>query len=457
MSLTESFLIWIISFLVVIGILYISYKISYKLGIKKALYRTSYIMFSIISAFVLAPLINDELFNFDLSRINVTLYYKDGVFNTLIDYIEEVIVHNEFLNDMYKHFPSLKDLLMDFPQIVLVPVTYLMLFIVFIVVWMPLYLYLSYKRKRRVLYDREDKRSLRIWAGVLGCFQAIFLISIILSPLNGISRIYKNATTDTLDGKSSLCDENEALKKYKVYCDVLDIYNSTAFATIGSNNSVSQLVFDSLTRISYDDGYTSFSKEASLIIKSGIVLNQSGLLTSVLESSDTISVETIVKNNLSDDDIDIIVETLSESRYSEDLMQELGILINNTLNELMQTILNDQTFNVEYTIVKEDIINEIKVVLKALRVLANSSLLDDIIAVSDKIMNFVYNIPSNRKDHVVILNFMVDMFNSIDLDALESFANYLFESKIFNKIMSYIIDRGFGQFGFNFVANHGDI
>ena len=321
MSLTESFLIWIISFLVIVGILYISYKISYKFGIKKALYRTSYIMFSIISAFVLAPLINDELFNFDLSRVNITLYYKDGVFHTLIDYIEEVIVHNEFLNDMYKHFPSLKDLLMDFPQIVLVPVTYLMLFIVFVIVWMPLYLYLSYKRKRRVLYDREDKKSHRIWAGVLGCFQAVFLISIILSPLNGISRIYKNATSDTLDGRSSLCDENEALKKYKVYCDVLDVYNSTAFATIGSNNSVSQLMFDSLTRISYDDGYTSFSKEAALIIKSGIVLNQSGLLTSVLESSDTIPVAAIVENNLSDEDIDIIVETLSESRYSEDLIE----------------------------------------------------------------------------------------------------------------------------------------
>ena len=40
MSLSMGVLIWIVSFLIFLGILILSYKVSYKLGIKKALYRT---------------------------------------------------------------------------------------------------------------------------------------------------------------------------------------------------------------------------------------------------------------------------------------------------------------------------------------------------------------------------------------------------------------------------------
>jgi hypothetical protein len=138
--------------------LYICYKISYRLGIKKALYRTTYILLSVIFAFVLSPLLNVELLKMDLTNIDITLTYQGEEFYTLVDYIEEVIVHNDFLNDLYKYFPSLKDLLMDFPEVVLAPVTYVLLFIIFMIVWMPLYLYLSYKRKRRILYEREDKK-----------------------------------------------------------------------------------------------------------------------------------------------------------------------------------------------------------------------------------------------------------------------------------------------------------
>ena len=301
MNIAESFLIWIVSFFVLLVILYASYKISYKLGIKKALYRTTYILLSVIFAFVLAPFVNEELFNMDLSKFGIALTFNGKNYYTAIDFIEEVIVHSEFLNDLYKYVPSLKELLMDFPQLILMPITYVLLFLVFIVVWAPLYFYLSYKRKRRILYDREDNKTKRVWAGVLGCVQLIFIISVLLSPLNGVNRIYQNSTNNTLDDKySSLCDEHEALKKYEGYCDMLEIYNSTVFANIGANKTLSNYVFDSLTRISYEDDSTTLSNEASLIIKSGIVLNQSGLLNSVMASSETLDLDLILENNLSD-------------------------------------------------------------------------------------------------------------------------------------------------------------
>lgn len=458
MSLTESVLIWITSFIILSFMMFVAYKISYKLGIKKALYRTTYILLSVIFAFVLAPFVNDLIFDMDLRDIGITIKFKDNEFYTLIDYIEEVIVHSNFLNDLYVYFPSLKDLLMDFPQILLVPLIYVFLFIMFLVVWLPLYLYLSYKRKRRILYEREDNKRHRVWAGVLGCVQVVFIVSAVLSPLNGLSRIYRNSTKDTLSEKyDSLCDEHVALVKYKKYCDIIDVYNSTVFATIGGNRSISNHIFDSLTRMSYDEGYTSLSKEASLIIKSGIVLNQSGLIESISSNSETLSLDIMLEGQLSDDDIDIIVETLSESKYSENVLMELESLVNNTLNKYMRQLLGNANFDVSYVQDKNEIINEIKLGLKAINLLANSSLISDIVKVTEKIIYFANVHPNNRKTDIVVMDFFDDIFSSINLKELEQFGDYLFDSKIFENAMPYLLDELLGPFGFRFVKYQGDI
>ena len=455
---TESVLIWILSFLVFALIMFISYKFGYKLGIKKALYRTTYILMCVIFAFVLAPIVNEFLVEFDLSKINITLVYKEKSFTTIIDYIEEIIAHSKFLNDLYVHFPSLKDLFMDFPQILLVPFTYVAVFIAFIIILLPLYLYLSYRRKRRILYDRGDKIHYRVWSGVLSCIQTIFIISVVLSPLNGLARIYKNATSDTLNNKeSSLCDENKNLQKYRKYCTILESYNSTIFSTIGGNDIVSDYIFDSLTRISYGDTYTSFSDEASMIIKSGIVLNQSKLLDIVLEGKKSIPLDLVVDNNLTDDDRDVIVETLSNSKYSEELLSELEVVVTNTLNNIMSDLLNVESFSVDYGLSEEDRINEIKIVLKAISSFGNTTLLNDMIVVKNKVSYFISEYPENRKTEITVFAFLRDVVNSIDIDEFEMFSEYLFESKIFNKLIPHILDKLLRPIGFNFVATDGDV
>lgn len=455
---TESVLIWILSFLVFALIMFISYKFGYKLGIKKALYRTTYILMCVIFAFVLAPIVNEFLVEFDLSKINITLVYKEKSFTTIIDYIEEIIAHSKFLNDLYVHFPSLKDLFMDFPQILLVPFTYVALFIAFIIILLPLYLYLSYRRKRRILYDRGDKIHHRVWSGVLSCVQTIFIISVILSPLNGLARIYKNATSDTLSNKeSSLCDENKNLQKYKTYCTIIESYNSTIFSTIGGNDSISDYIFDSLTRISYGDSYTSFSDEASMIIKSGIVLNQSKLLDIVLEGKKSIPLDLVVDNNLTDDDIDVIVETLSNSKYSEELLSELEVVVTNTLNNIMSDLLNVESFSVDYGLSEEDRINEIKIVLKAIASFGNTTLLNDMIVVKNKVSYFISEYPENRKTETTVFAFLRDVVNSIDIDEFEMFCEHLFESKIFNRLIPHILDKLLRPIGYNFVATDGDV
>lgn len=458
MSGVESGLVWFVSFLVFLLMLYISYKISYRLGIKKALYRTTYILLSVIFAFVLSPLLNVELFKMDLTKIDITLTYQGETYHTLVDYIEEVIVHNDFLNDIYNYFPSLKDLFMDFPEVILAPITYVLLFIIFLIVWLPLYLYLSYKRKRRILYDREDKKSHRVWAGIIGCFQCIFVVSVVLTPINGFNRIYHSAMEDTLEDEyHSLCEEISPLEKYSKVCEIIDIYDSTVFATIGGKHSFNSYVFDALTRISYDGGYTSIEKEASMIMKSSIVVDQSGLLDAA-SNSDVIPIDVIVNNNLSDKDIDIIVDTLSNSKYSEGILMELGDLVVNTLDSLLSEFMGYEGFSVEkYSLTNEEIISEIKVILKAIEALSGTNLLNQVLELKDVITNFMEEVPNYLIDDVAVFTFIVDMVNVIDVDTFEMFCEYMFESKIFSQAIPYILDNVFKEFGFSFVADQGDV
>ena len=454
----EDYLIWFISFLVYLLILYIGYKISYKLGIKKALYRTTYILLSIIFAFILSPFVNRALFNLDLSEFDITLKYKGISFYTLIDYTEEVIAHSDFLNDIYKYVPSLKSLFMDFPEVILAPVTYVLLFIVFIICWMPLYLYLSYRRKRSVLYERKEKKKCRVWAGVLGAFQCVIIISTILTPINGFNRIYHNAIEGTLnDEYDSICDENKYLKKYEKYCNLIDVYDSTIFASVGGKGTINDYIFDALTRISYDGGYTSISKEASLIVKSTIVLDQSGLLDSISEGSDIIPISLIIGNNLSDEDVDIIMETLSKSKYSEELLTELGTLVTNTLNNLLVDLLKEKKFTVDYSLDKEEIISEIKIALNAIRILTKDELLTQVLQAIDKITYFLENVPNYKRDDIVMITFISNLVKNVNLDNFMIFCESLFDSQIFNKAIPYIIDAFLGDLGFNFSTTNGDI
>jgi hypothetical protein len=421
------------------------------MGIKKALYRTTYILLSVIFAFIFSPIVNNELFKMDLSNVNITLRYKDQEFNTIVDYIEEVVVHSDFFNDIYKYFPSLKDLFMDFPEVVLAPVTYVLLFIIFIIVFMPVYLYLSYKRKRRVLYERKEKKSHRIWAGVLGCVQCVFITSVVLTPINGFNRIYHTAIEDTLDDEyHSLCEEIGSLEKYSKYCNLIDVYDSTIFAGLGGGNTPNGYVFDALTRISYEDGYTSIAKEASLIMKSSIVLDQSGLLDGIYAGNDIIPTELIISNNLSDRDIDIIVETISNSKYSQDLLVELRDLVFNTLESLFEEFFRDDEIPIDYSMTNEEVVSEIKVVLKAIKALKGTNFISEILTIKEIIVDFAENYPLYKLDDVGVYEFIDELVNAINLDDLEAFCEYFFESKLISSTLPYIANKFLGIFGFNF-------
>ena len=132
--------IFIASFLIFSFFLFISYKIGKKEGIKKALYRITYRSICVIIAFILAPYVTELILNYDLYKGGHSIRYNGMHFYRIIDFIEEIIVHNEVLNDIYNLFPSLKNLLMDFPQVLFIPFGYILTFIIISLILLPLYL-----------------------------------------------------------------------------------------------------------------------------------------------------------------------------------------------------------------------------------------------------------------------------------------------------------------------------
>ena len=64
----------------------------------------------------------------------------------------------------------------------------------------------------------------------------------------------------------------------------------------------------------------------------------------MVQSSHTIPLSAMVENELSDEDIDILLETLSKSEYSDELLKELENLTMNTLKDLLGSLLNYDDF-----------------------------------------------------------------------------------------------------------------
>ena len=254
-----------------------------------------------------------------------------------------------------------------------------------------------------------------------------------------------------------MCDEVEALNKYSKYCYLIDAYDATVFAHFGSSKSINGYMFDSLTRISYDGGYTSVAEEATLIMKSSIVLDQSGLFSALSKGDDVIPMELIINNNLSDSDIDVIIETISNSKYSSDLLLELGDLVVNTLDDLLSRYLGYEGFALDYFMTNEEIISEIKVALKAIKFLSGSELLKQILNVKDIVEDFVNNYPMYDLDDIGVFSFIVNLVNAFDIEDFVAFSDYLFESSILNKIVPHVIDEFLGEFGFKFVQYEGDV
>lgn len=429
-------LIFATSLLLLSLICFVSYKLGKRKGLKKSLYQISYRALCVIFSFIVAPFLNEYILNFDLYDIEKYIKYQGMYFYRIIDFVEEVIVHNEVLNDIYNFIPSLKNLLMDFPQVLTIPIVYVITFILISLFLLPLYLFLSYKRKRRDLYDKKHSKKYGVWAGVINAIEVVFLISIILTPINGLSRIYKDTSKNLVSRESNICLQNKYLEKYDLPCKLIEGYNSSVFSLIG-DNPINKYIYASLTRINYDNKETSLNKEVVSIARAGIVLNKTGLLDAInVESFEDVT--SLNFSGLTEEDIDVVVEAFEQSLYTKDVIYEVYEWSKSYLDWLIQDLI-DEEFKATYKY--EDMVGELKIVLTAINyIISNNDVLENVAKIYEIVDNYK-NKPMYDKNVSTDVKLFFDISYALDIDALIELYTLLKDSKIYKDFIPQIVDH----------------
>ncbi|MBR3890478.1 MAG: hypothetical protein IKJ30_00215 [Bacilli bacterium] len=427
----------VVSFVISLLILFLASVIVYKSGkrkgIKKALYRITYISLCVILSFIIAPYFTDFILNLDLYPLGLAIQYNGLNFYRIIDFIEEVIVHNPVLNDIYYIFPNLKSLLIDFPHVVFIPFAYLLAFFITLVILLPVYMYLSYRRDNIKLYEVEYKNSGRVWAGILSCVQMLFVVSIVLTPINGLVRVYSDSKKGNLSYNENICNQNDMLAKYEAACLAIEAYDSSLFSMLG-RNPVNEYIYDSLTRVEYGDMQTTFSSEITSIAKVGIILNKTGLLNAI--NTEITSVEDVTKldfKGLTVKDIDIIISAFENSLYTREILEDVYEWSRSYLNFLLKENLRiDVIVNFTY----EELVNELRVILSTINlILNNQEYIDNIYEIYEIIDEINKNSPGDEKG----LYMFFYIVHSVDLESLVNIYDYLSESQIYRLVVPRLL------------------
>lgn len=436
MELYTKHIVFTVSLLILFFILYLMFIIGKKQGIKKSLYKISYRSICIVFAFVTAPQVNEYLVNYNLYDIGKSIKYNGLHFYRFIDFFEEIIVHNEVLNDIYNLIPSLKNLLMDFPQVLFVPFTYVLIFMIISLLLFPAYLYLTHKSDNKFLYDKPTKKSPEIWAGILNCVQFIFVVSVVLTPVNGLTRMYKESTKGLIEENTNICKETKYIEKYAFACSIIEGYNSSIFALLGEVPTSGQL-YNSLTRINYDDKNTNLSNEVVSIARAGVVLNKTGLL-STIEVESFEEVNDLSLNSLTSEDIDVVIEAFKQSVYTKDVMDELYNWSKSYLDWIMVMLVGEEfQFKYEY----DDMVEELEIILRTLNYILNKTeFLDNIKEVYMFVNQFI-NDPITGTNIPADIRLFFDVAYTIDLETLKDIFNYLKQSKIYRDVVPQILEN----------------
>ncbi len=424
---------FITSLLILFLTLLIVYKRGKKRGIKKALYRTTYISLCVVLSFVIAPYLTDFILNLNLYPLGLGLHYNGLNFYRIIDFIEEVIVHNDILNDIYNVFPNLKSLLIDFPHVIFIPFVYVFAFFSITIILLPLYKYLSYRRNRRTLYEVEKRNKGGVWAGIISVVQMIFIVSIVLTPINGLVRVYAQSKKNNLSADENVCAQNELLAKYEAACLAIEGYDSSLFS-IMSKNPLNSFVYDSLTRVEYGEMQTTFSSELTNIARVGIVLNKTGILDAMnTEIKDFSDIAKLNLKGISIQDIDMIIAAFEESTYSREVLEDVYEFARDYLNVLLRDELRvDVYVDLSYS----ELIEELRIILLTINlILENEGYIDNIYRIY-KIIEDYEN--SSQSDEEGIRMFFT-IAHTVDLEALTAIYDLLSKSRIYRTVIPSLL------------------
>lgn len=430
--------------LAVVAIVFLYYFIKgLILGTYKVARRVIYVILYVAFAWIFIDNITNALLD-----INVTINGVQGVRNFLIHAIES----NDKVVKFLSYSPELKMLILEYPEIIISPIVFIILVVVVLPISFPVYwVYLwiwhliakyIFKREKykkdedgKFLYNEEGKKikverkKRRLLGGLISGVQGVVLICVTLMPVNFVNRIYnKSKKSAELNNGETLCSSVEFVKLNKDICKYLDIYNETIFAKFGGEKSLDKFISDSLTTVEVKSEKISLENELSNIGKSVVLLNDSGILDLLMQEE--IKLETLDLSNINFDKINDAIDGLFSS-YALSRLSEAGVgyVLNEVLDGKIVELLKD-----------DDIVSKLNY--------EDSSQIKNELK---EIVNIIKYMVSNDIDNVIIDNNknVVGILNNIELDELETLLNKLLSLRIINKAMPSLLSAYGEKYGVN--------
>lgn len=419
----------------------IGYKLSCKLTFKRAIIRISFMLISIAISVLITKYMTNLILYLNLKDIGLAFTIKGVEYKMLIDLLEEIIIYNKLFVTVYEFFPSLKELFLEFPKLLVTPFIYVFVCFAIYMLLYPLYLYISFEENKKAFNTKKSIRKKSVAAGFAGGIQAIFLFSIILTPINGYNRAYQQAIKSNLSDKKSLCEQIETLGQFQKVCDMIGLYNLTIFAKMSGENSIDQFIYNELTSTKYGNTTTNIEKEIALIVRSSVVLDQSGLIFYLNGNASQEALGAIDLNMLGDNNINIVLDSVSKSKYTNGIIADIIEFLIKLLNEKLIQASHGSGVRVDIKIANDEMANEVRVIFETLEYAAENNALD--------ITHIDFE---NKKISEMVANF--------DVDVLVNIFKKILNSKIFSAFLPMAINLSLSQLGIhadpdeNYDLNH---
>lgn len=382
--------------------------------------------------------------------LNITIKGVQGVRNFIIQFIE----NNETINKFLSYSQDLKNIVIEAPEIIVAPILFLALVVVVLPLSFPLYwIYLIiynliakyvFNRKKYETNENGDirrnekgkkikvkRKKHRLVGGLIQGVQGVVLVCIIMMPVNFVNRLYNKAKkTAELDEGETLCGSVDQLKENEEICKYLDLYGETIFAKMSGENSLDKKLTDHMTTTEIDGEKISLGDEASNIVVSLVLLNDSGLIK--LLTSGNLSLETLDLTTINFDKISLAIDYLFDSSTLSSL-SEAGVkyVLNEVLNDKLVDVLKDENIVAKLEYASSD---EIKQELK--------SIVD--------ILKFAVD---NQLDKAIIDNKsnVIDIVNSdsVSEENIEALLNKILSLNIIRKAMPSALSAYVEKYGVN--------
>ncbi len=352
-------------------------------GRYRVLVRLIYVVIFMLTFLFLMPLITRGLLNIPIPF---------GINMTGKEYIENLIQNNEEIQQVLEAVPSLKPIAFELAVALVTPLLYIITVWVGLILFFPIYiiyviivkLIMKKKRPKYEMVDGQINRDMsnkkikikykkhRLTAGLIRGIQAVFVFSIILMPLNMVTRLYNHAKSEAGDSSVSLCESITLLQEHREICEYIELYTNSVVGKVNSINFVDELAFKQLARMKVNGEVSNVQNELEAIISAAVHLERSGVITLIMEENT--DMENLDLSTVNSNEVELAINSLMKSKIFSTLVVE-GVNYGLTLAqpELVKA-LEDENFVLNFKYTSDSFKEELDTIVGILKIVIDNNL-----------------------------------------------------------------------------------